>query len=426
MRRGILSAAAMGLLAIPFLGTRLVSTAQGDLLAARWQGPLWVAGIVLLFSLLSGTVPRQPLKNLGKAGKGALSLLGSPGATLVWLSAAVVIPLLPREWMQHRVAGWEMGGVHPLGWLTVENLTNLWLYIVLALGLNLIVGQTGVLVLGYGGFYAVGAYTMALLATGLPCCQMARGFLPYWWAVGLGILGGAMLAASAGVLVGFPALRLKGDYLAIVTLAFGEVLVLVLKNWAPVTGGTNGLNITPSMVRPLKETWAYPTGTWHYYLALAAAALSIPFHARLNRSRIGRALLAIREDETAARAMGIDAARLKLLAFALAAAWAGVAGALFAARQRFITPESFTFLESVVILAMVVLGGMGSLRGVAFGAVLVTLLLEALRELNALLGHVEALRELGDCRMLVFGALLVTVMIFRPQGLVPERREVPR
>ena len=392
MRRGILAAIVLGILAIPFLGVRIVPGPEGDGLAARWAPPLWVAAVVLAAFLAARVLPRLP----------AIPLPGQwPG--ILGLTLATALPFLPDGWLR-AASGWDLGGMQPLGWLSLETLTTLWLYLVLALGLNLIVGQTGVLVLGYGAFYAIGAYSMALLATRL---------LPYWAALGLGVLLGALLAGGAGVLVGFPALRLKGDYLAIVTLGFGEALVLVLKNWEAVTGGNNGVNITPGMLKSLKGTWAYPSGTWHYGLALGAAVLALVFHARLNRSRIGRALAAVREDETAARAMGIHASRMKLLAFALAAAWAGVAGALFAARQRFITPESFTFQASVTILAMVVLGGMGSLRGVVLGAVLVMLLK-------------EGLREFGAYRELAFGALLVAVMVLRPQGLASGSRETGR
>ena len=411
MRRALLTALALGLLAVPLLGFRLVQTPEGDALTARpWAPVLVAAGVLACFLLVkvSGKLP-----DVGDRIGGLLQSLTSPKALAAWGVLAVAVPFLPNGTLK-TLAGWDAGGgFHPLGWFTLETLTNLWLYVVLALGLNLVVGQAGVLVLGYGGFYAIGAYTMALLAAGLPVIEndlmSFHGGIPYWGAVGGGIVLGALLAAVAGVLVGFPALRLRGDYLAIVTLGFGEVIVLVLKNWTAVTGGTNGVNITPALLRPLKDTWAYPGARWHYALALAAAGAALLFHARLQRSRLGRAWVAVREDETAARAMGIDAARMKLLAFALAAAWAGLAGALFAARIRFVTPESFTFLESVTILVMVVLGGMGSLRGAVVGAVLVTLLL-------------EGLREAGGYRMLVFGALLAVMMVFRPQGLLPERR----
>ncbi len=405
MKRVPLAVLAALLLAVPLALRLAPGPAGADVLAWQdWDRPLKVAGTLLAVALLA--------RAAGRAGPW-LEATTSGWRLAAWLGAAIALPFVPAAVLQD-VAGWEVAGTHPLAWMTLETLTSLWLYVVLALGLNLIVGQAGVLVLGYGGFYAVGAYAMALLATGLPVIDAAGtmrfpGFLPYWWAVAGGMLGGALLAALAGALVGFPALRLKGDYLAIVTLGFGEALVLVLRNWTPVTAGTQGVNITPALLKPLKGTWAYPDGVWHYALGLAAAVAAIAFHARLNRSRFGRALVAVREDETAARAMGIDASRLKLQAFALAAAWAGVAGALFAARLRFVTPEAFTFLESVTVLVMVVLGGMGNLRGVVLGAASVTLLM-------------EMLRGAGAYRMLAFGALLAAMMVFRPQGLLQERR----
>lgn len=405
-----------GLLAVPFLGMRLVPGVTGDRLAFDATRPLIAAGATA--ALLAGVAVLRALAagRVGAFVAGLGSLVTGRAAPWAALAAAAGFPFLPDPWVA-AVSGWGVGRFHPLGWLSLETLSQLWLSVVLALGLNLMVGQTGVLVLGYGGFHAVGAYAMALLTAGLPVAVADGirydGFLPYWPALGLGIAAGALLAAGLGVVVGFPALRLKGDYLAIVTLGFGEVMVLVLKNWGSVTGGNFGVNITPVMLKPLRGSWAYPDAVWHYGLSLAAAVLAIVFHSRLNASRLGRALVAVREDETAARAMGIDATRLKLTAFAIAAAWAGVAGALFAARLRFVTPESFTFIESITLLVMVVLGGMGNLRGVVLGALGVTVLM-------------ESLREAGAYRMLVFGALLVAMMIVRPQGLLRERRGAAR
>ncbi len=385
------TALGLGAVAIPFLGFHLAEgTGSGEILALRFWGslwaPLWIPPAVLVLWGLLASLRRCPRPPLPKGNR----VLG------LALLAAIALPFLPAAWMQAMTQATLPGtSFHPLGWLSLETLSQLWLYVILALGLDLVVGRTGVLVLGYGGFYAIGAYATALLAT--------RVAFPYWAALGAGLVLGPLLAAAMGVLVGFPALRLKGDYLAIVTLGFGEILVLVLKNWESVTGGNNGVNITPALLKPLKGSWLYPSAGWHYGLSLAAAALAALFHHRLGLSRTGRAMLAVREDETAARAMGIDASRIKLLAFALAAGWAGVAGALFAARIRFVTPESFTFLESVIVLSMVVLGGMGSLRGVVFGAVAVTV------------GQ-ELLRDLGAARMLIFGALLVGMVVLRPQG----------
>ncbi len=416
LRRGVVWGAAAFLVSAPLAGFTILYLPEGGQglafqTAAAGSLSLWAPVWVGIAVALAGLATALPWEMFGRLLAAAGRALSRPsvvrGGYVLGAIAVLGFPFLPTD-VQRDLAGWETGlfGVplQPLGWLTLDTLTNLWLYVILALGLNLIVGQCGVLVLGYGAFYGAGAYAMALLAAGLPVMedgfQVFRGFLPYWQAVGAGCVLGAAFAALAGLLVGIPALRLRGDYLAIVTLGFGEAFVLVAKNWSDVTGGTNGVNITPAMLKPLKGTWAYPNAVWHYYLALAAAAAAVLFHARLADTRIGRAWRAIREDETAARAMGIDAFRLKLQAFAIAAGWAGLAGALFAARIRFVTPESFTFLESVTILVMVVLGGMRGVSGAVLGAFWVTVLLEFLR--NA-----------GTWRMLVFGALLVAVMVGR-------------
>lgn len=408
VRKGAAWGLAALFVSLPLAGLGIVYLPEGEQrLAVSWRAPLGVACAALLAGLATGLPWDRAGRSLSAAGRRLGRTFGSRGAAFAAALAALAFPFVPAE-TQRNLAGWEfaVGGIpfQPLGWLTLDTLTNLWLYVVLALGLNLIVGQCGVLVLGYGAFYGAGAYAMALLATGLPVAeegfQTFKGFLPYWWAVGAGCAAGAFVAAFAGILVGIPALRLRGDYLAIVTLGFGEAFVLVLKNWSDVTGGTNGVNISPALLKPLKGSWAYPNAVWHYYLALLAAAAAVAFHARLEGTRIGRAWRALRADETAARAMGIDTFRLKLQAFAISAGWAGLAGALFAARIRFVTPESFTFLESVTILVMVVLGGMRSVPGAVGGAFAVTVLLEFLR--NA-----------GTWRMLAFGGSLVLLMVLR-------------
>jgi branched-chain amino acid transport system permease protein len=268
------------------------------------------------------------------------------------------------------------------------------LYIVLALGLNLVVGQTGLLHLGYVAFYALGAYTYALLSI---------HFQVSFW---LGLLMGASTAAAFGFILGLPVLRLRGDYLAIVTLGFGEITRLVLNNWDSLTRGPNGLL---GIGRPALGEFVFRDPMALYYLFLALGLFTIFVMARLQHSRIGRAWIAIREDELAAETAGVPVVRLKLLAFTLGAAWAGLAGVFFAAKITFITPESFTFMESVIILCMVVLGGMGSIPGVVLGAVILVLLPEALREVQLY-------------RMLLFGALMTAMMVFRPQGFLPSPR----
>ncbi|MBZ0155269.1 MAG: branched-chain amino acid ABC transporter permease [Alphaproteobacteria bacterium] len=268
------------------------------------------------------------------------------------------------------------------------------IYILLALGLNVIVGFTGLLNLGFAAFYAIGAYAYALLNT-----RMGIGFWPS--------LPLAALAASlAGLLLAVPALRLRGDYLAIVTLGFGEILRLVLNNWDSLTNGPNGVSgIAPPSLA------GFPLGALqhYYYLVLVFVLLAIVLIRRVENSRIGRAWIAIRENEIAAASMGINTTRYKLLAFAVGTFWAGIAGTLFAAKMRFISPESFTFMESILILSMVILGGLGTLYGAVVGAFLLVILPELLRELQLY-------------RMLILGVGLVLLMVFRPQGLLGKAR----
>ncbi|MFH1915142.1 MAG: high-affinity branched-chain amino acid ABC transporter permease LivM [Pseudomonadota bacterium] len=272
-------------------------------------------------------------------------------------------------------------------------------FIVLGLGLNIVVGLAGLLDLGYVAFYAVGAYAYAL-------CNMHWG-IGFWTMLPLG----AALGTIMGVILGFPVLRLRGDYLAIVTLGFGEIIRLVLENWGDVTKGPSGIsNIARPEFFGMKLTIAEST-MYMYYIMLGLLVLTIFCVGRLQHSRIGRAWLALREDEIACQAMGIDKVKTKLLAFALGATWAGMAGVVFAARTTFINPASFTFWESALILSIVVIGGMGSIRGVIAGAIILILL-------------PEYLREFSEFRMLLFGAIMVLVMVFRPQGLISAKRKV--
>jgi len=264
------------------------------------------------------------------------------------------------------------------------------MYAVLALGLNLVVGQTGLLNLGYVAFYAIGAYTYAILST--------RFGLPFW----PGLIAGAASAAFMALLIGLSTLKLRGDYFAIVTLGLGEITRIVLNNSDSVTGGPNGIS---RIGRPSLFGYAFSTPLDYYYLILVIAIVTVFAMNRLMVSRIGRAWIAIREDEIAAEAMGISTFRLKLLAFVVASAWAGLTGVFFAAKMAFVSPESFTFFESVMILCMVVLGGMGSIPGIILGAFLLITL-------------PELFRDFADYRMLGFGVALVLMMIFRPQGLL--------
>jgi branched-chain amino acid transport system permease protein len=281
------------------------------------------------------------------------------------------------------------------------------LYGLLALGVNLVLGYVGLLDLGFMAFYAIGAYTTALLSL--------RG-VGFWWCLPASVLA----AVTVRTLLGWPVLRLRGDYLSIVTLGFGEITRIALNNWDSLTNGPKGLSLLSSAAVPPLRFFGFgiQTNTHFFYLIFALLSFGLLVCARLNRSRIGRAWMAIRDDELAARAMGVNAPRLKNLAFGLSAGFAGVAGAIFARWENFVTPESFTFWESALLVAMVVLGGMGSLPGVLVGVALILGLPEILRSgVFRWIGGAQAV----NARYLVFGAILVAMAIFRPQGLWPRR-----
>jgi len=284
-------------------------------------------------------------------------------------------------------------------------------YVMLGWGLNVVVGLAGLLDLGYVAFYAVGAYSYALLATTFG--------LSFWTCLPLA----GILASLWGVLLGFPVLRLRGDYLAIVTLAFGEIIRLVIINWQSLTGGPNGISGIPRPtlfgipLTPGDDGLAALLGidfspthriVFLFYLILAMALITNWVTIRLRRLPIGRAWEALREDEVACRALGINTTTTKLSAFATGALFGGFAGAFFATRQGFISPESFTFQESALVLAIVVLGGMGSQLGVALAAL-------------TMIGGFELFRGLDQYRMLVFGIAMVLLMIWRPRGLIGHR-----
>ncbi len=298
----------------------------------------------------------------------------------------------------------------------VDIATLILIYIMLGLGLNIVVGLAGLLDLGYVGFYAVGAYSYALLSH-----YYGLGF----WTC-LPIAG--LMAAFFGFVLGFPVLRLRGDYLAIVTLGFGEIIRILLRNMTSLTGGPNGIsNIDKPTLFGLSFERRAAEGmqTFHeyfgmaynsinkviflYLVALLLVLLTLFVINRLLRMPIGRAWEALREDEIACRALGMNPTLIKLSAFTLGATFAGFAGSFFAARQGLVTPESFTFIESAIILAIVVLGGMGSQLGIILAAVVMILL-------------PELMREFSEYRMLMFGALMVLMMIWRPQGLLPMQR----
>ena len=271
------------------------------------------------------------------------------------------------------------------------------IFVVLGLGLNITVGLAGLLDLGYIAFFAVGAYTYALLSKNFD--------LGFWTCLPLG----GIMSMLFGLILGFPILRLRGDYLAIVTLGFASITKIVLENWDTLFGGAAGIAGIPrpeffGMALDGREKSMYS-----YYIVLTLVALTIFVTNRLKNSRIGRAWMALREDEIACVAMGVDMATTKLSAYALGAFWAGLVGVVFAAHNNFINPDSFTFMDSAMILAMVVLGGMGSI----FGVIIAGLALKLLP---------EYLRAFAEYRMLMFGGVMVLMMIFRPQGLINNMR----
>ncbi|SMC54831.1 branched-chain amino acid transport system permease protein [Desulfocicer vacuolatum DSM 3385] len=272
------------------------------------------------------------------------------------------------------------------------------IYVMLGLGLNIVIGLAGLLDLGYVAFFAVGAYSYALL-------NLHYGVV-FWIALPLG----GLLAALFGIILGYPVLRLRGDYLAIVTLGFGEIIRLVLENWNEFSFGPSGIANIPKPGLPGTDLSLQGSTIFIFYIIVALVIFTIFVINRLENSRIGRAWIALKDDEIACQSMGINKAKTKLRAFALGATWAGMGGVVFAAKTTFINPASFTIWESVIILCTVVLGGMGSIAGVISGALLLILL-------------PEYLRDFGQFRMITFGAVLVLMMVFRPGGMIENVRK---
>ncbi len=395
---GGLVAAAM---ALPMLGVRLEDSANGLSLSGRLDWVAWAVGIVaggrlligLLRLLLAGRVPSPPAP--------PRAVMAYVGWAMV--AFALVLPFLPFS-----------------GRNLVDKATLVLIYVMLGWGLNIVVGLAGLLDLGFVAFYAVGAYSYALLSQTFG--------LSFW--VCLPLAG--LLAATFGMILGFPVLRLRGDYIAIVTMGLGEIIRVVLQNWQDVTGGPNGISgierpslfgLSFKMVPPEgKQTFAEFFGLEYsadhrviflYFLILALALLTNLFTLRIRRLPVGRAWEALREDEIACRSLGINPTLVKLSAFATGAMFAGFAGSFFATRQGFISPESFTFIESAVILAIVVLGGMGSQIGIVLAALL-------------LVGLPEWFRELQQFRMLAFGGAMVLIMLWKPSGLLSTREPTIR
>ena len=358
-------------------------------------------------------------------------------------------------WLKALITAGALGGLMPiLGSINayyLEIAIQVGIFVALALGLNIVVGLAGLLDLGYVAFFAVGAYSWAIFGSPQANQIFGGGFFPLsgaWFFVFL--LVGVGMAAGAGILLGLPVLRLHGDYLAIVTLGFGEVIRVLANNLDKPINFTNGpKGITPISRPPIffdpllrvlgidaNPNVVYPL--YLYFLVLVIVGVTVLVNRRLEDSHVGRAWEAIREDQTAAQAMGVPLVRMKLMAFACGASFAGAVGVLFSAKQIFINPESFTFMESIGVLAMVILGGMGSIPGAILGAAVVTVLnLQVLKGLSLWLNELRnagveifgyslanlpTQLEPAKYERMVFGLILVLMMIFRPQGILPAKR----
>ncbi len=410
LKRALFSAVLLLLLAVPVFGLRL-QTEDVSLVVQQADASVWwtIGGatvVLFVWQLVRDRVPLPAFLRAGHAAAGA----SAPGGVRDWITRSSVqrrimygLMLLALAWPFFASRG------------AVDIATLILIYAMLGIGLNIVVGLAGLLDLGYVGFYAVGAYTYALLSE-----HAGWGF---WQS--LPVAG--IAAAIFGFLLGLPVLRLRGDYLAIVTLGFGEIIRLVLRNETDITGGPNGIGSIPKpTLFGLTFDRRAPEGaqTFHeffnmeydpalkvivlYVVALLLVAVALFAVNRLIRMPIGRAWEALREDEIACRALGLSPTNIKLSAFTIGAAFAGFAGCFFAARQGLVTPESFTFIESAMILAIVVLGGMGSQLGVILAAAVMVILQE--------------MRDLAEYRMLIFGLVMIVMMLWRPQGLLPMQR----
>ncbi len=394
-------------LGIPLIGLRVFPSGPGAFaVESRWTAlAIGVAAVFvgrIALSTLGWARPATAAFGAGAGRAGAVLRRFSGPLSVAGVFAAAGLPFLPFA-----------------DRYVVDIATLVLIYVMLGWGLNIVVGLAGLLDLGYVAFYAVGAYSFALLAT------------TYGWSFWTCLPIAGLFAAGFGILLGYPVLRLRGDYLAIVTLGFGEIIRLVLMNWVEFSGGPNGIGKIPrptffglSFGRRASEDESFhhyfniEFASEHrviflYFIILALALLTNLFVLRIRKLPLGRAWEALREDEIACRSLGINPVNVKLSAFALGAMFGGFAGSFFAARAGFISPESFTFVESAIILAIVVLGGMGSQIGIVLAACAIVLL-------------PELLREFSEYRMLAFGLAMVLIMIWRPRGLLAYREPTIR
>ena len=388
-------------LALPLIGFKTITGGGRLEFVFRWEVLLATVSIIF-FGRLTLAAVRDTWGNKGSVSTRFIRLSENIKKrrlflTILTIAAALVFPFMPE--VDRRL---------------VDLATLVLIYVMLGWGLNIVVGLAGLLDLGYVAFYAVGAYTFALLGT------------VYDWSFWTCLPIAGAVAAMFGILLGYPVLRLRGDYLAIVTLGFGEIIRIILTNWVALSGGPNGIAGIPrptlfglEFTRRTREGHSFHeyfdlpfSGDYRiiylYYVILILALITNLFVVKIRKLPIGRAWEALREDEIACRALGINPVNVKLSAFALGAMFGGFAGSFFASRNGFISPESFTFIESAIILAIVVLGGMGSQVGVVLAAAAIVLL-------------PEALRDFSEYRMLVFGMAMVLVMVWRPRGLLANR-----
>ncbi|SUA51295.1 leucine/isoleucine/valine transporter permease subunit [Oligella ureolytica] len=399
LKSAIFAAVLTAVMVIPIFGLQLIRQGAQTIIVPDWEFVIMGVAAVFVVQLVKPYIFKN-IASAGKKSRWALPVLKPRTINLLLLLVVVLAAIWPFFSSRSHV----------------DIATLVLIYVMLGLGLNIVVGYAGLLDLGFVGFYAVGAYTYALLFH-----WAGWGF---WAALPM---AGAM-AALFGYILGFPVLRLRGDYLAIVTLGFGEIIRLLLINLSQWTGGPDGIANIPKptllghvMARRAPEGeqtfhqmmgWAYNSNhvvIYLYLLALALAVITLIVSNRLIRMPIGRTWEALREDEIACRSLGLNPTSIKLSAFTLGAMFAGFGGAFFAARQGLVNPESFTFIESALILAVVVLGGMGSQLGVILAAILLTAL-------------PEVARQFAEYRMLIFGLIMVLMMVWRPQGLLPAQR----
>jgi branched-chain amino acid transport system permease protein len=409
---------------LPIVGLRVTAPQGGLVLETRWGLAITLVAIVVVGRTLlnifnASRTEGQPL--LPRLGIGAAVEPYGKYIGVALLAVAVTLPFL---------AGLSGSRERQIMDIAILMLT----YIMLGWGLNIVVGLAGLLDLGYVAFYAVGAYSYALLSTIYLPQWFGEGIVPWAFFITLPIAG--LLAACWGVILGFPVLRLRGDYLAIVTLAFGEIIRVVLLNWYEFTGGPAGIGDIP---RPSffglpftsgEEGFAAFFGLEHkpiyriiflYYIILILALITNVVTIRLRKLPVGRAWEALREDEIACRSLGINTTNTKLTAFAIGAMFGGFAGSFFATRQGFVSPESFVFMESAIILAIVVLGGLGSQIGVVISAIVIIGAFELFRELDFLKAVMPEGFDPVQYRMLAVGLAMVLIMRWRPRGLVTKR-----